>query len=1230
MQSVVPAAAFATPRSVTLNLADNDGEFTVATAAAAAEQGAVAGSFTVNLDKPVAPGVTISLPYTLGSPNVDVTDYTVDGQQTPLTFSAGIQSRVLNIVPINDQIVENDETVILNLLTPIASEGRGSGFVVNQGGLDNRTVTIADNDIGMFTVQTTDADAAEVAPGQTANVGGFVVNLDKENGTGETVTVPYTLGGTAEITSDYTTQGEPAFSFPAGQVPGQLLIDPVDDQLVEGAETVILTLDAPSNTTKFTYVAEPEAQRTVTIADNDCAAGAAAPVVNANPKAFCDTIDVGLDSYVDGIPPVGIDLVWSTNSDPSIVADWRPDGGAIDGPGTYYGFFADTANNCYSPTVEIIITQSTKPSAGTPVAGQPTAVCSNQTAEFGPNQIDLASYITGQAAGAWTQSGGPNLGANISGSAVDFRGQAAGTYEFTYTAEAPCTNATSLVTLTVSDCNPCLAGGVAPVLTVGQTNTFCGPIPEAASLNDYTSSTAPAGTTLVWTTNAEDFTDTSAHLSPAAIDTFLAGDYYAVFYDAANDCASPPLTISIQQNDIPVITTSTGNSRCGPGTLQLSATGSLDATLRWYTTATGGVPIRNGANFTTPDISQTTSYFVEAIANGCVSSRTEVVAIVIPQPSAGVPINVSSCNAAEFGTTVLDLDTTLDGTPDAGVWTLTEGPSAVSLNTENVVDFQGSAGGSYVFTYTTTTTGAEAPCENATAEVTVSVSSCDTDDDGDGLLGGLEAMLGTDPNNADTDGDGINDGVEVGDDSENPLDEDEDGIIDALDSNTVDTDLDGVNDQQDPANENACIPNRFNGQCDTDGDGISDLEEDTNGSDPDDPCDPNATPNCADPIDLQVLKEVDILDASFNDEVVFTIIVNNLSDRNAINVMIEDVLDTDSFEFRTDAAPEASVGEFDATTGLWLLPEIAAMGSDSLTIPVRVLEGGAYTNTATLIGSIPEDITTENNSATVSLNVELPEGIDLVLEKSAAIVDQRDSLKIAKFQGEEVNPLIGQEIIFNLKVTNESNGDAVSSIIVLDTIASVFGNPRFTPELEDGSTYSTETGILSWNPGELPANGVAELEIRVSVDSIGTFQNTAVIDGSSPLDSEGNYDNNTSTVTINVSKRTEAEFGIIFNQFSPNNDGVNDALKINKRRTNDDETLGDEVDIQYSIKIFNRYGSLVFEGEQLTDEVIWDGTRKGKEVPDGTYFYVLDLTVNEEIEGIDANSIKKGWIQLIR
>ncbi len=110
------------------------------------------------------------------------------------------------------------------------------------------------------------------------------------------------------------------------------------------------------------------------------------------------------------------------------------------------------------------------------------------------------------------------------------------------------------------------------------------------------------------------------------------------------------------------------------------------------------------------------------------------------------------------------------------------------------------------------------------------------DSDGDGLPDALEEALRTDPGNADSDGDGVNDGDEVGDDPANPLNEDGDEFIDALDSAKEDTDSDGVADQQDPANGNPCIPDSSGPACqegaDSDGDGLPDALEEALGTDP--------------------------------------------------------------------------------------------------------------------------------------------------------------------------------------------------------------------------------------------------------------------------------------------------------------------------------------------------------------------------------------------------------------
>ena len=77
-----------------------------------------------------------------------------------------------------------------------------------------------------------------------------------------------------------------------------------------------------------------------------------------------------------------------------------------------------------------------------------------------------------------------------------------------------------------------------------------------------------------------------------------------------------------------------------------------------------------------------------------------------------------------------------------------------------------------------------------------------SDDDLDGLINEFEIGLLLNPKNPDTDGDGRWDALEVGSDLANPLDEDGDGVPDALESADPSADADGdcIPDQKD-ANE---------------------------------------------------------------------------------------------------------------------------------------------------------------------------------------------------------------------------------------------------------------------------------------------------------------------------------------------------------------------------------------------------------------------------------------------
>jgi hypothetical protein len=114
-----------------------------------------------------------------------------------------------------------------------------------------------------------------------------------------------------------------------------------------------------------------------------------------------------------------------------------------------------------------------------------------------------------------------------------------------------------------------------------------------------------------------------------------------------------------------------------------------------------------------------------------------------------------------------------------------------------------------------------------------SVACLASDSDGDGLTNGQEDTLGTGRTNPDTDGDGTNDGAEAGGNAASPIDSDGDGTADVFESSITDSDGDGVSNQNDPSNNNPCVPNANSAAClatDGDGDGLTNAQEDAIGT----------------------------------------------------------------------------------------------------------------------------------------------------------------------------------------------------------------------------------------------------------------------------------------------------------------------------------------------------------------------------------------------------------------
>ncbi len=76
------------------------------------------------------------------------------------------------------------------------------------------------------------------------------------------------------------------------------------------------------------------------------------------------------------------------------------------------------------------------------------------------------------------------------------------------------------------------------------------------------------------------------------------------------------------------------------------------------------------------------------------------------------------------------------------------------------------------------------------------------------------------------------------------------------------------------------------------------------------------------------------------------------------------------------------------------------------------------------------------------------------------------------------------------------------------------------------------------------------------------------------------------------------------NIITPNNDGRNDFFTA--------KTSGN---VKFSMKVFSRWGNVVFESEKPSTSVVWDGRlRSGQLVSSGVYFYVIEPVDNANAE----------------
>lgn len=230
----------------------------------------------------------------------------------------------------------------------------------------------------------------------------------------------------------------------------------------------------------------------------------------------------------------------------------------------------------------------------------------------------------------------------------------------------------------------------------------------------------------------------------------------------------------------------------------------------------------------------------------------------------------------------------------------------------------------------------------------------------------------------------------------------------------------------------------------------------------------------------------------------------------------------------------------------------------------------------------------------------------------------------------------GTRTLTNVQLTDSLDNvfaDSSNYIIAAPPTLSAGSQLKLNPDFNGRKDEITGVMTMLIADSSSLAPGVAdtlELKLRVLTDKQGVaiFTNsaygsakdtTATISEISQTgldpdpDDDGNPGNNSAPtlVTIGDSIPTppnDTATAIIPGGFSPNNDGIGDTFYIEHiNKTN----------IKASIYIYNRWGILVFKDEDFGKSAGWNGKANngivlmsdGKDVPDGTYYYVVQADV---------------------
>jgi gliding motility-associated-like protein len=157
------------------------------------------------------------------------------------------------------------------------------------------------------------------------------------------------------------------------------------------------------------------------------------------------------------------------------------------------------------------------------------------------------------------------------------------------------------------------------------------------------------------------------------------------------------------------------------------------------------------------------------------------------------------------------------------------------------------------------------------------------------------------------------------------------------------------------------------------------------------------------------------------------------------------------------------------------------------------------------------------------------------------------------------------------------------------------------------STSTPSASITSvWSFG----NGVSQITNSVSISPTTTYTNAGTYTVTMYVNKGTCLDTVVKIISVELPSKLEVP-----NVFTPNGDGSNDVFFLKVANITD-----------ITANIFDRWGNKVYESTSTTGNIAWDGKNMaGKELPVGTYFYVIKATGKDE-----TTYEKKGNVSLYR